>query len=76
MSDTIEEFSIQSHFRTQINDKVIASRIHTFAYWNEVQSHEIDVAFEMYQKGPYIQKRFAKINRRIRRGVEEKRFNK
>ncbi|MEK7560625.1 MAG: hypothetical protein AAB539_01570 [Patescibacteria group bacterium] len=64
----------RSYFRTKLNDKVIADRIHAFAYWNEVQSQEVDIAFERYQKGPYIQKRFPKEAAIIFQLIEQDRF--
>lgn len=49
----------RSYFRAQLNDAIVEGHIHDFAYWREIQSKEVDIAFETYQKGPHIQKRFA-----------------
>lgn len=48
----------QSYFRAKFNNKKVENHIKNFEYWGEIQSQEVDVAFETYQKGPYIQKRF------------------
>ena len=50
----------RSYFRARLNDAIIKEHIHAFVYWNEIQSKEVDIAFETYQKGPDIQKRFGR----------------
>lgn len=55
LTKTVEN---KSFFRAKFNDDTIENRIQDFEYWNEIQSQEVDAAFEAYQKGAYIQRRF------------------
>lgn len=65
-----EEPNVQSYFRAKLNDTIIENHINTFVYWHEVQSKEVDAAFEAYQKGHYIQKRFPEEARTIFQLIE------
>lgn len=51
-----EEGEKESYFRTKFNNEVFEKCIHEFKYWSEIQSEEVDIAFEAYLQGPSAQK--------------------
>lgn len=44
----------KSHFRTKFHNKTIENCIHDFEYWHEIQSQEVDMAFESYFTGSHL----------------------
>lgn len=44
---------MNKHFRTKL-DKTLEEHLSQFEHWNEIQSEEVDLAFEVYLRGHYI----------------------
>ena len=60
-----------SYFRTAFNNEIIENCISEFEYWGEIQSQEVDIAFEAYQKGHYIQAKFPEESALIFKLIEQ-----
>lgn len=50
----------QSDFRAKFDNEAIRNQINEFTYWDEIQTKEVDAAFEAYLKGPGTQGKFSK----------------
>lgn len=60
--DTTSSTKIEkkNNFRAKFNNETVEKKIQDFQYWDEIQSEEVDLAFEAYQRGSYVQGRFPK----------------
>lgn len=61
----------KSYFRASFNNEKIEKNIHKFPYWDEIQSREMDVAFEAYLTGPFARENFPEEAAMIFRFIEQ-----